>query len=444
MRPVQISKVYFTSSWMPTAGCMLALGALAVAAMAFRALAPAWVLNFLLICVLLSLLAILAAAVVHLFRKRWKQAIVNLLLFGGSVGATVVVSFMVLLASFFGPSEDGFADRLTVPTNVEVADPAAEVQAQPNMPRDAFQEAMLKSLATPGGEDAAITANMISLAALERSAPGILQRYLAANPSWRVFQERGHRFATRRWMIGSEWNYAMNGYYTKLEINRSSEPDTPEFQSRFTIGMSGVPWAARGRGITSLGTGETKSLSLSSGNGMDESHCVIKVGNLAIEAFEQSGAKERRLTKAALAQLEKELAPIAAKPDWTTIRQNLPQGSIRRGKASLGLRNSFQPGIYQSVIWANPGEPGMVYLKAFEVTKGTPLSVDRLKQGSNEWIGWSEDAEELFLSNADFTIYEGDWGKPYAAKFEVWFAPDFGAADRKLVEKVFKIEGWQR
>ena len=86
----------------------------------------------------------------------------------------------------------------------------------------------------------------------------------------------------------------------------------------------------------------------------------------------------------------------------------------------------------------------MIYLKAFEVTKGTPLSVDRLKERSNEWIGWSDDPDELLFSNTHFTIYEGDWGKPYAARFEVWFAPDSGEANRRLVEKVFKIEGWQR
>jgi hypothetical protein len=81
---------------------------------------------------------------------------------------------------------------------------------------------------------------------------------------------------------------------------------------------------------------------------------------------------------------------------------------------------------------------------AFEVTQEIPLSVDRLKERSNEWGGWSDDPGELFLSNTHFTIYEGDWGKPYAARFEVWFAPDAGGSDRKLMEKVFKIEGWQR
>ena len=47
------------------------------------------------------------------------------------------------------------------------------------------------------------------------------------------------------------------------------------------------------------------------------------------------------------------------------------------------------------------------------------------------------------LSSKTFD-YEGDWGKPYAARLEVWFTPDSGGPDRKLMEKTFKIEGWQR
>ena len=39
---------------------------------------------------------------------------------------------------------------------------------------------------------------------------------------------------------------------------------------------------------------------------------------------------------------------------------------------------------------------------------------------------------------------EGDWGKPYAARFEVWFKPGSGQRERKLLERTFRIEGWMR
>ena len=91
-----------------------------------------------------------------------------------------------------------------------------------------------------------------------------------------------------------------------------------------------------------------------------------------------------------------------------------------------------------------PGEPGMTYLRAFEATKGTPLSESGLKEDSNERIGWSDEPEEKFLYENEFMIHEGDWGKPYAARIEVWFRPDSGKPERKLLERICKIEGWQR
>ncbi len=55
------------------------------------------------------------------------------------------------------------------------------------------------------------------------------------------------------------------------------------------------------------------------------------------------------------------------------------------------------------------------------------------------------------MSNAEIKIKEGNWGQFYAVRFEVWFSPDSEvsnslqgeSSDRKLLEKVFKIEGRQ-
>lgn len=185
-------------------------------------------------------------------------------------------------------------------------------------------------------------------------------------------------------------------------------------------------------------------LNLSIANKVNESHCVISADELIVEVFEQSEAIERRLTEATLVHMEEELRPLAMDPEWSTIQSMLPPGTIRRGEPTIELRNSFQPGIYDSEIWVNPGESGMIYLKAYEVTQDYRLSAERLKERSNEWVGWSDDPSQLFLSNTHFKIYEGDWGKPYAARFEVWFVPDSGEGERKLIEKIFRIEGWQR
>ncbi len=376
---------------------------------------------------------------------KWTMGLVILLL----CGVIMVIALGCLLLksmaiSIDDPSGDGFADGLTIPDNIQVAEPLAEPSAAPGDEADAFQQALLAALDTPGGNNPTIAADVTALTTLYADAPDVLMRYLATSPAWRVFEEHGEIFATRRWKIGSMWRYDLHGYYTRHDIDHWSEVEIPNFQSRFTIGFSGQPWARISRDTTRMRPGQTARLKLSEGNAMHESHCVIMAGDLVVEIFEQSEAKERRLTKAALAYLKAELAPLATDPTWETLRANLPPESIRQGEIVFELWTSFQPGLYDAELWLNPGEPGMIYLKAFEVTREIPLSVERLKERSNEWVGWSDAPAELFLSNTHFTIYEGDWGKPYAARFEVWFTPDAGGPDRKLMEKVFKIEGWQR
>ena len=117
-------------------------------------------------------------------------------------------------------------------------------------------------------------------------------------------------------------------------------------------------------------------------------------------------------------------------------------GNIRKGgQPDIILYNDFQGGLYLADIWCNPGEPGLLYLKAFEITRETRLSERRMPKVKADY---SSDPSEMFLREIDFTIYEGNWGQYYGARFEVWFKPDSGQPDRKLLEKNFKIEGWER
>ena len=108
------------------------------------------------------------------------------------------------------------------------------------------------------------------------------------------------------------------------------------------------------------------------------------------------------------------------------------------------LYNSFQPGLYEYDFWIGKIESGTIYLKAFEITQNLELSSDRLRKSSSISIYNPTDKIMKFGINSDFTIYEGDWGDPYAGRFEVWFKPDNGAKERKLYSKNYKIEGWMR
>jgi hypothetical protein len=309
---------------------------------------------------------------------------------------------------------------------MELAEPleGESFRDAPGGPADVFQAAVRNALASPGGDDASVNLRVPSLEQLRREHPGLLERYLAAHPGWRMHEERGRRFATRRWMCGDDWRITLHGYYSSF-----SDQDGPRHQTRTTICLSGKPWARRGQRIEE---GKTVMVELKQGNNLRESLLIVPAGDLLIEQFEQSDASERRITKTVFAELEREFAVLAARPTWETARSLLPPEAVVRGESSISLHKD-QGGIYNAAVRCNPGEPGRVFLKAFEITRNHPLSVEKLRAATNEWVGWSEDPDELFLSESHFTIYEGDWEQYYGARFEVWFEPDKGGEARKLI-----------
>lgn len=110
----------------------------------------------------------------------------------------------------------------------------------------------------------------------------------------------------------------------------------------------------------------------------------------------------------------------------------------------FNLYDSFQKGLYEYDVWLHSSESGTAYLKAFELTEGTELSAEGLREKSKIRIKPTFGRTRRFGTKTDFTIYEGDWGYPYAARFELWFKPDGPQPERKLLEKNYVIEGWMR
>lgn len=107
------------------------------------------------------------------------------------------------------------------------------------------------------------------------------------------------------------------------------------------------------------------------------------------------------------------------------------------------LYKSFQPGLYEYDIWLNKIDNGIVYIKAYEITQNDLLSEEKLKERTSLRVNNETDSLKIFGTKNDFTIYEGDWGKPYAARFEIWYKPDMGK-EKKIAEKNYIIEGWSR
>ncbi len=116
----------------------------------------------------------------------------------------------------------------------------------------------------------------------------------------------------------------------------------------------------------------------------------------------------------------------------------------RKQNIDFQLYNSFQPGLYEYDFWTSKIDSGTIYLKVYEITQNSPLSTWRLPQSSSIKIFNPTDSIAKVGSTSHFTIYEGDWGKPYAARFEIWYKPAIGGQERKLFEKNYKVEGWMR
>ena len=114
-----------------------------------------------------------------------------------------------------------------------------------------------------------------SLGKLRKDHPELLDRYLASHPGWRVYEERGSRFATRRWMVGDRWQMSLHGYYSEF-----NERDGPKFQSRTTIGFSGKPWGKAGQKIHPT---TPTAVTLERGNNMWQSLVSLPAGDLVIE-----------------------------------------------------------------------------------------------------------------------------------------------------------------
>ena len=145
---------------------------------------------------------------------------------------------------------------------------------------------------------------------------------------------------------------------------------------------------------------------------------------------------------ALLTDFHGELSKLDEIKDENGINAILPEPKkyVPAQTSDFKLINGKQGGIYHYQATVNPGEDGEVYLRAYEVTKGTRLSAARIKQRTIEKVVGA--GEKIIGVGKEFTIYEGDWDKYYAARIEIWFIPAKGGKPRKLKEKLFRVQGW--
>ena len=344
-------------------------------------------------------------------------------------------------------NRDKFADDLKLPENVKLAEPEKEISGGffddsrhwKNVPGKLFQHAVLSAINNGArlADDAKCDIpSLARLLATEKSKAVLLQ-YLACHQQWRLYPEIDGSLHAVRYFCDSDGEIVprLHQYYSwSMPTDGNGKPrgdSSLRFQFRFDIGFGGKAWNRSAM--------YPRDKTEREGNNW---HTRFWCGSALVDIYDESLFPGRQMTAAALDFSEKEFALLLANlSDWKKL---LPVKSSRMGTPDLVLRDGMQGGIYEAFLWCNPGEKGVVYLKAFEITKGTPLSVGRLKNATVNVSGWSGNPEEQFCSGMHFTIFEGEWNQFYGARFEVWFKPDKGGAERKLFEKNYKIQGWTR
>lgn len=147
-------------------------------------------------------------------------------------------------------------------------------------------------------------------------------------------------------------------------------------------------------------------------------------------------------------------ACVAEERDDFGKRHPIPQGleyavpldedaeHVPSGMPELVIRNGQQGGIYSYEFYSPPMPDGEIFLKCFEATENIPLSVRSVRSRTIQKIG-GHVAFGAAGERRSFTVYEGDWGEPYAVRVEVWHRRGRGSL-HKLHEAVYKMEGWQR
>lgn len=82
---------------------------------------------------------------------------------------------------------------------------------------------------------------------------------------------------------------------------------------------------------------------------------------------------------------------------------------------------------------------GAIFLRCYEVTENEPLTLSSSIVQTDSVYTFSK-----LVDKQNFLIYEGDPDDCYAARIEVWHRDRKTQKETKLLEKIYRVEGWAR
>lgn len=318
-----------------------------------------------------------------------------------------------------------------------------------------LESSMNKSRSYPASkntpENTLVNINQPDLKYFAENKPNILLRQLKASPEWRVTIDEQDIVCYRREKGRDKWKVSLSfdDRTARAKVNKEDSAST-----RYTFRLKKKESEKTSNPYASLCFKKAAPLAgdihlnLKKSDQGIESKLALGQDKLWFEFYEQRDKEARIYTRKALTWLKDYLKVVRDSEEEIEKKgyasRLIGKDEMRTGKPSFEIDDGFQKGLFDIYAWANPGEPGYLYLKAFDVKKGTRLSELRLMSRSKEYTGWSNNPKDLFYYNTHVTIYEGDWSHKYDARFELWFHPEDGSPERKLAEKTLKICGWQR
>lgn len=457
----KIISVYLNSAWIPI------VSAIGTYILVRIILVSYYMPDIFFIWGAISFLGILSAAIYNFTQKRFLKGILNTLF---SLGILGFIGFAIIATIafdvMFGESEDGFGKDIVIPEDMVMEEPINPYDYNDGMieyhiveePESSVKEVdpegkmlidMLLDKKNKGSVE--INTDLPVLAKFTGENREKLIQHLKVTPRWRIVQ--GDKiYAIRRFAKDGKFFDSLNGYYSSFDLVDVFErwEDDIYFQFRIILSLDGEvmsgPWAKKYSKCNIL-SGVKKLKTISSYNNGVESYFVLCSEGITLEIMEDAKQKGRVLTQAACKLIADELQSVLDSEPMTTSdfeQKMVEAGRAVKGETDIWIENAMQGGMYNVYANINHKEAGYVYLKIFEATKNTPLSTDRIKYKSAKVMDFSEDESLKLLYESSITIYEGDWGVYYPARFELWFVPDSGQEERKLIEQIFKVEGWMR
>ena len=356
----------------------------------------------------------------------------------------------------FRHDPQSFWEKVSFPSGVDAAEPILSTMEGPlgEAETDRYSQELLRAAKDPASSRLVVKCDISALDKLCQERESWLRQYLACNPGWSFFTRHRSPIAERRVRKGDQWH---RQEWRAMIVGESCGSGGDEFDleafdtvgSNCSIYFGGLDFnweRCRSGGQVRL------PLRPDDDDDFNDIEVVCDGEKLSLDVTEMTTFVTSRVVQVAFDLTRDEFAAVQCATNWAQLKAVLPEGSVRKGPASLDvlcrLASDGKILNYAYQAWVNPGEPGETYLRLFEVSQGVELGIGidgdptHVKEETMEFAGWSDEPDEKFFIGSDMPLHAKR--KDFAMRVEVWFIPANGGPERKLVERVFKVKGGGR